>query len=73
MQRIISQEEWQTLEEGVLHLVELCETLKQANAQLESDNQQLHQEQQRLQHLLGEAEARLSPVLDQLRAMEANT
>ncbi|GEM_PF-2122578 len=73
MQRIMSQDEWQSLENGVLQLVDLCETLKQANARLEGENQQLHAEQRRLQNLLSEAEARLGPVLEQLRAMEANS
>jgi len=38
MQRIITQEEWQGLEQGVLDLVGLCETLKQANQDLEGEN-----------------------------------
>jgi regulator of replication initiation timing len=71
MQRIITQEEWQGLEEGVLQLVELCEALKRANQRLEEDNQRLREEKARLQDLLGEAEARLAPVLEQLRALEA--
>lgn len=70
MQRIITQEEWQGLEEGVLQLVELCETLKRANQRLEDDNRRLRDEKTRLQALLGEAEARLAPVLEQLRALE---
>ncbi|MEW6446295.1 MAG: hypothetical protein ACOZAQ_09250 [Pseudomonadota bacterium] len=73
MQRIVSQDEWQALEEGVLQLVELCESLKQANVQLDSENQQLRRERHRLQSLLSEAESRLVPVLEQLRAMESQT
>jgi len=71
MQRIITQEEWQGLEEGVLQLVELCETLKRANQRLEDENRHLREEKARLQDLLSEAEARLAPVLEQLRALEA--
>lgn len=71
MQRIITQEEWQDLEEGILQLVELCETLKHANQRLEEKNQHLRDEHARLQDLLGEAESRLAPVLEQLRALEA--
>lgn len=71
MQRIITQEEWQGLEEGILQLVELCETLKRANQRLEDDNRHLRDEKTRLQDLLGEAEARLAPVLEQLRTLEA--
>ncbi|MEO1751780.1 hypothetical protein [Thiofaba sp. EF100] len=71
MQRIITQEEWQGLEEGVLQLAELCETLKRANQRLEDDNRHLRDEKMRLQALLGEAEARLAPVLEQLRTLES--
>ncbi|MDM7322316.1 MAG: hypothetical protein P3W87_003325 [Gammaproteobacteria bacterium] len=71
MHRIITQEEWQELEEGVLQLIELCETLKRANQRLEDDNRHLREEKTRLQALLGEAEARLRPVLEQLRALES--
>lgn len=71
MQRIITQEEWQELEGDILQLVELCETLKRANARLEEKNQHLHGENTRLQDLLAEAESRLAPVLEQLRALEA--
>lgn len=71
MQRIITQEEWQGLEEGILQLVELCEALKRANQQLEDDNRRLRDEKTRLQALLGEAEARLAPVLEQLRTLES--
>lgn len=72
MQRIITQEEWQSLEGDVLQLVELCETLKQANQQLQAENHQLRNERLRLQNLVSEAETRLAPVLEQLRALEAN-
>ncbi|MGB9669772.1 MAG: hypothetical protein ACP5OY_00180 [Halothiobacillaceae bacterium] len=71
MQRIITQEEWQELEEGVLQLAELCETLKRANQRLEDDNRHLRDEKMQLQALLGEAEARLAPVLEQLRTLES--
>lgn len=71
MQRIITQEDWQELEEGVLQLIELCETLKRANQRLEEDNRHLREEKMRLQSLLGEAEARLTPVLEQLRTLES--
>lgn len=72
MQRIITQEEWQSLEQGVLDLVELCETLKHANQKLEGENAHLRNERLRLQNLLSEAETRLTPVLEQLRSLEAN-
>ncbi|MEF3193419.1 MAG: hypothetical protein K6346_04295 [Halothiobacillaceae bacterium] len=71
MQRIITQEDWQGLEEGVLQLVDLCETLKRANQRLEDENRRLLNEKARLQALLSEAEARLVPVLEQLRALES--
>ncbi|MGK0674373.1 MAG: hypothetical protein ABWU16_06885 [Halothiobacillaceae bacterium] len=70
MQRVITQEEWQGLEEGILQLIELCETLKRANQRLEDDNRRLRDEKTRLLALLGEAEARLAPVLEQLRTLE---
>jgi len=73
MQRIITQEEWRTLERGVLHLIELCENLKQANQRLEVENLQLREDCYRLQDLVDETENRLSPILDQLRAMETHT
>ncbi len=71
MQRIITEEEWQELEEGVLQLVELCQTLKRSQERLEDEVAHLREEKARLQDLLGEAEARLVPVLSQLRALEA--
>lgn len=71
MQRIISQEEWQALEEGILQLIELCETQKQANLLLRQENQALRDEQARLEGLLDEAEKRLTSLLEQLRTLEA--
>ncbi len=73
MQRIITQEEWQGLEQGVLDLVGLCETLKQANQNLEGENTHLRNERLRLQNLLRETETRLVPVLEQLRSLETHT
>lgn len=71
MQRIITQEEWQGLEHGVLQLIELCQHLKETNARLVEENRLLQEEKARLQRLIGEAERRLTPILEQLRALEA--
>lgn len=63
MQRILSEETWQSLQNDIVQLIELSESLKQAN-------QQLREEKQQLLHVISTAEARLVPVLDQLLSQQ---
>jgi hypothetical protein len=63
MQRILSEETWQSLQNDIEQLLELSESLKQAN-------QQLREEKQQLLHIISTAETRLAPVLDQLLSQQ---